>query len=160
MAPKPQKPVLSTDSLSPYRSHRKVYVEKFGLQIPMREVELTGSEPPVRLYDTSGPRVSGHEEGLPHLREKWIAARSGDRTPTQLHYARKGEITEEIVVTSQQAVISAQVTDSSGRPVERSRTLAVIDPGRRLGLKPRFDGSAGENSSVEFDLIAINLLGQ
>ncbi|MEE4382983.1 MAG: phosphomethylpyrimidine synthase ThiC, partial [Pseudomonadales bacterium] len=96
MAAKPQKPVLSTDSLSPYRSHRKVYVEKYGLRIPMREVELTGGEEPVRLYDTSGPRVSGHEEGLPRLREAWIARRAGTPRPTQLHFARKGEITEEM----------------------------------------------------------------
>jgi phosphomethylpyrimidine synthase len=96
MAAKPQKTVLSTDSLSPYRSHRKVYVEKYGLQIPMREVELGGGEEPVRLYDTSGPRVSGHEEGLPRLREEWIARRSGTPRPTQLHFARKGEITEEM----------------------------------------------------------------
>ena len=96
MPAKPQKSVLSTDSLKPYRSHRKIYVEKFGLQIPMREVELSGGEEPVRLYDTSGPRTAGHEEGLPHLREKWIAARSGDRRPTQLHYARKSVITEEM----------------------------------------------------------------
>jgi phosphomethylpyrimidine synthase len=96
MADKPHQDAPSTDSLSLYRSHRKVYVEKFGLQIPMREVELGGGEEPVRLYDTSGPRVSGHEEGLPHLREKWIASRSGDRRPTQLHYARKSVITEEM----------------------------------------------------------------
>jgi hypothetical protein len=52
MPAKPQKRVLSTDSLAPYRSHRKMYVEKYGLQIPMREVELSGGEDPVRLYDT------------------------------------------------------------------------------------------------------------
>jgi phosphomethylpyrimidine synthase len=96
MPAKPQKRVLSTDSLAPYRSHRKVYVEKYGLQIPMREVELSGGEDPVRLYDTSGPRVSGSEEGLPHLRADWIEKRSSDRRPTQLHYARKSIITEEM----------------------------------------------------------------
>ena len=96
MVDQPHSDVPTTDSLSPYRSHRKVYVEKYGLQIPMREVQLGGGEKPVRLYDTSGPRVSGYEEGLPHLREKWIAARSGDRRPTQLHYARKSVITEEM----------------------------------------------------------------
>jgi phosphomethylpyrimidine synthase len=96
MAPKPQKPVRTTDSLSLYPTHRKVYVEQHGLQIPMREVQLGGGEEPVRLYDTSGPRVSGYEEGLPHLRAAWIAKRSGDRHPTQLAYARKGEITEEM----------------------------------------------------------------
>ena len=79
MAAKPPQDAPNTDSLAPYRTHRKIYVEKHGLQIPMREVELGGGEEPVRLYDTSGPRVSGHEEGLPRLREPWVAARSGTR---------------------------------------------------------------------------------
>jgi phosphomethylpyrimidine synthase len=96
MAAKPQKPVLSTDSLAPYRTHRKVYVEKYGLQIPAREVDLGGGEDPVRLYDTSGPRVSGHEEGLPTLRTPWIEKRKSTARPTQLYYARRSQITEEM----------------------------------------------------------------
>jgi len=32
----------------------------------------------------------------PDLRQPWIAARRGDPTPTQLHYARRGLITEEM----------------------------------------------------------------
>ena len=89
---------LSDQVTRPFASSRKVYVtgSRADIRVPMREISLAASEPPVRLYDTSGPRVSGHEEGLPHLREEWIAARSGDRTPTQLHYARKGEITQEM----------------------------------------------------------------
>ena len=53
------------------------------------------------------------------------------------------------------AAISAQITDTSGRPVERSLTVPVNDSGLRFGLKPLFDGSASENSSVQFDVIAI-----
>ncbi len=33
----------------------KVYVEKDGLKVPMREIPLTGKEKPIRVYDTSGP---------------------------------------------------------------------------------------------------------
>ena len=54
------------------------------------------------------------------------------------------------------ATIFAQVQDSSGRPVERSLTLPVGGTASRLGLKPLFDGEAGENSSVAFDAIAID----
>ena len=53
------------------------------------------------------------------------------------------------------ATISAQITDTSGRPVERSLTVPVNDSGLRLGLKSLFDGSASENSSVQFDVLAI-----
>ncbi|RKZ11764.1 phosphomethylpyrimidine synthase [bacterium] len=96
MPAKPQSDAPSIEALEPYRTHRKVYVEKYGLRIPMREVELGGDEAPVRLYDCSGPQVSSPTEGLPHLRKDWVAGRSGDRRPTQLHYARKGVITEEM----------------------------------------------------------------
>ena len=41
----------------------------------MREVALSGGEPPIRLYDTSGPQGHDVRDGLPKLREPWIAAR-------------------------------------------------------------------------------------
>jgi len=53
------------------------------------------------------------------------------------------------------ATITAQVSDTSGRPVERSMTLPVFQETLRLGLKPLFDGSAGQNSTVQFDVIAV-----
>ncbi|MFC4104841.1 phosphomethylpyrimidine synthase ThiC [Micromonospora zhanjiangensis] len=90
-------------------TRRKVYVEgpSPDIRVPFAEVELTGGEPPVRLYDTSGPG-SDPDVGLPPLRGPWIAAR-GDvaptagagtplagRRPTQLAYARAGTITPEM----------------------------------------------------------------
>ena len=37
----------------------KVYVtgSRPDIRVPFAEVELTGDNPPVRLYDTSGPRI-------------------------------------------------------------------------------------------------------
>ncbi|HUU36153.1 MAG TPA: phosphomethylpyrimidine synthase ThiC [Vicinamibacterales bacterium] len=66
------------------------------LRVPMREVRLSGGEPSVRLYDTSGPRLTDVRQGLPKVREPWAAARRGQASPTQLAYARKGEITPEM----------------------------------------------------------------
>jgi phosphomethylpyrimidine synthase len=48
--------------------------------VPFREVALSGGEPPVRLYDTSGPytdenRAVDIEKGLAGLRRDWILAR-------------------------------------------------------------------------------------
>jgi len=100
----------------------KVYIEgPRGIRIPMREISLSGGEPPLRVYDTSGPQGYDVTDGLPPLREAWIADRGispapsralrarGDsllfsRTPvrrsarplTQLYYARQGEITPEM----------------------------------------------------------------
>ena len=80
----------------PLPGSKKIYLEQDGMRVPQREVALSGGEPAVRLYDSSGPPNPDPRVGLPKLREPWIAARNGHRTPTQMHYARKGEITEEM----------------------------------------------------------------
>ena len=66
------------------------------LRVPMREVALSGGEAPVRLYDTSGPQGHDVRDGLPKLRAPWLAQRKGAPVVTQLHYARKGEVTPEM----------------------------------------------------------------
>jgi phosphomethylpyrimidine synthase len=57
-------------------NRRKAYVTGLnpGVRVPVVEVETSDGEPPVRLYDTSGPGGDA-EVGLPGLREEWIAAR-------------------------------------------------------------------------------------
>jgi phosphomethylpyrimidine synthase len=90
-------------------SSKKVYVDG----VPMREVTLSGENPPLRLYDTSGPYTDPAYQvdlklGLPPFRREWILAR-GDVTPsriglrarsgrrvTQMHYARRGDVTREM----------------------------------------------------------------
>ena len=66
----------------------KVYDETFvetpngriDLRVPAREVALSGGQPPVRLYDTSGPQGHDPRQGLPKLREPWIAPRRATTT--------------------------------------------------------------------------------
>ena len=91
-----------------YPNSQKIYDEtlvdtphgRVELRVPLREVSLGGGEQPVRLYDTSGPQGHDPRVGLPKLREPWIAPRRADakagKAVTQLHYARKGEITPEM----------------------------------------------------------------
>lgn len=69
------------------------------LYIPCRRVHLTEPEAPVDLYDTSGPQGINPREGLAKLRQNWIRRREqrGDKVFTQMHYARRGEITEEML---------------------------------------------------------------
>jgi len=67
----------------PIRGSRKIYVEgRDGIQVAMRAVDLEPSsgEPPVTLYDTSGPYTDPARRidimaGLPELRRDWIRAR-------------------------------------------------------------------------------------
>ncbi len=80
-----------------FPNSKKVY-DGGDLPVPHREVRLGGGEAPMRLYDTSGPAGYSYEDGLPHLRAPWIERRraSGDSNFSQLHWARKGEVTEEM----------------------------------------------------------------
>jgi phosphomethylpyrimidine synthase len=124
----------------PHSSSRKVYVtgSRPDIRVPMREISLTGDNPPLRLYDTSGPYTDPSAEldlkrGLTPLRLGWIIDRgdvhelpgptsayrrsreenpalggvrfasvrrplraSPGRCVTQMHYARRGEITQEM----------------------------------------------------------------
>lgn len=64
----------------PIRGSRKIYVGKYN--VAMREIELepSANEPPVRVYDTSGPYTDPDiridiEKGLKPVRRDWILAR-------------------------------------------------------------------------------------
>jgi phosphomethylpyrimidine synthase len=67
----------------PIRGSRKVHVEgKGGIRVAMREIVLEPSsgEPPLRVYDTSGPYTDPDARidimaGLPELRRDWIRGR-------------------------------------------------------------------------------------
>src|ERR1043166_9074928 len=74
------KPILHPKSLSvtrgPLPGSRKIYVDG----VPFREVALSGGEPSMRLYDTSGPYTDDSvaidiEKGLAARRRDWILAR-------------------------------------------------------------------------------------
>jgi phosphomethylpyrimidine synthase len=119
---------------------RKIYVTgtRPDIRVPMREITLAGDNPPLRLYDTSGPYTDPTafldvKLGLPPLRLPWILGRNDveelggpsslyrrereedpalggirfasvrrplraktGRRVTQMHYARRGEITPEM----------------------------------------------------------------
>jgi len=102
-----------SDFTTAFPNSRKILVDgPQGVRVPMREIALSGGEPAVHVYDTSGPQDCDVTHGLPKLRESWVRARvdgarpsNGDARPpasrggrcvTQLHYARKGEITPEM----------------------------------------------------------------
>ncbi len=111
-----------------FPNSRKVTIEGGrGIRVPVREIVLSGGEPPLRVYDTSGPQGTDVRQGLPTPRLPWILERDVDRLPrspaaplpsgsgdelipeglrrpvfrgrgpvTQLHFARRGEVTPEM----------------------------------------------------------------
>src|SRR4051794_7627753 len=69
-------------AVQPLPSSTKVYVGP--LRVPMREITQSDGNPPITVYDTSGPYTDPAaridiRKGLPALREPWITAR-GDTT--------------------------------------------------------------------------------
>ena len=126
------------------------------LRVPMREIELSptpgagGSEENAALavYDTSGPYTDPAcdldlDRGLPALRAAWIAERNdteerrtaGRRTGlrarpgrrvTQMHYARRGEITAEMEFA---AIRENQRREGCGE-------LSHQHPGEPFGVTP------------------------
>src|SRR5919197_6081977 len=74
-----------TVSTGPLPASRKIHVAGVrhpDLRVPLREIELTpgAGEPPVRVYDSSGPYTDPAARidigaGLAPLRRPWVAAR-------------------------------------------------------------------------------------
>ena len=71
-----------TVSTGPLPASRKLYVpgEREGVRVALREIRVGGGEPPVRVYDASGPYTDPDvavdiRKGLPALRDTWIRAR-------------------------------------------------------------------------------------
>jgi len=65
-------------AVQPLPSSRKIHVGR--LRVPMREIAQSGGNPPIFVYDTSGPYTDPDagidiQKGLPALREQWITAR-------------------------------------------------------------------------------------
>ena len=124
-----------------YPNSRKIYVDgPQGVQVPMREIALSGGEAPLRVYDTSGPQDVEVRLGLPKVRESWIVQRRQSATTgqgiTQLAYARRGEITPEMEFISAREGLPAEFVRS-----EVARGRAIIPANiRHLELEPMIIG--------------------
>jgi len=111
--------------------------------IPVREVKLTNGEPSIELYETSGPQGHDVRKGLPRLRAEWIEHRKqrGDTNHSQMHFARRGEITPEMrfialrekvdpefvrsEVASGRAIIPANINHPESEPMIIGRNFLV-----------------------------------
>ena len=76
------KPTVTTGPLPASKKIYKSGVQHPDIRVPMREIELhpTANEPPVTVYDCSGPYSDPAIKtdiamGLPRIREPWITAR-------------------------------------------------------------------------------------
>ena len=124
----------------------KIYVDgPLGVRVPMREIALvstssassqSGEDPALRVYDTSGPQDHNVTDGLPKLRAPWVGCRRHDPCVTQLHYARKGEITPEMAFVAIREGLPAEFVRD-----EVARGRAIIPANiNHLELEPMIIG--------------------
>jgi phosphomethylpyrimidine synthase len=81
-------------AIQPLPNSRKVYVGELG--VPLREITQSGDNPPILVYDTSGPYTDPAaridiRKGLAPLREPWIVQRNDTTVldgPSS-HYGRR-----------------------------------------------------------------------
>lgn len=108
------------------------------LNIPFRRVHLEDPEQPyVDLYDTSGPQGVNPKEGLPKLRQEWIEAREGKYNRyTQMHFARQGIITEEMLYCAKREGVEPEFVRSE---VARGRAI-ICSNKKHLELEPQIIG--------------------
>jgi phosphomethylpyrimidine synthase len=145
-ATKPVTPLPAESWAEAFPNSTKVYLEGArGVRVPVREIALSGGEPPLRVYDATGPQGADVRGGLPPLRRPWILARevedTGRRTMgdaalvpeslrrgvlrgrgavTQLQFARRGEITEEMEFIALREGMPAELVRSE---VARGRAI-------------------------------------
>jgi phosphomethylpyrimidine synthase len=175
----------SSDYGDAFPNSHKVHVSgDLGVRVPMRRITLSGGEPPLDVYDTSGPRITSVRDGAPELRRDWILARAVERVErthassdeiltafstrartalrgrgpvTQLHYARKGEITPEMSFVARREGVDAELVRSE---IARGRTIIPaninhpeLEPmtiGRKFLVKINANiGTSAVTSSIE-----------
>ncbi len=144
--PDPAAPPPAESYAEAFPRSTKVFVEgPRGVRVPVREIALSGGEPPLRVYDATGPQGHDVRQGLPPLRAPWIRARAvvdtgrrtggdpglvpdglrrpvlrGTGTVTQLQFASRGEISEEMEFAALREGMPAELVRSE---VARGRAI-------------------------------------
>ena len=88
----PAPPASSFEEAFP--NSRKIHLDgPRGIRVPMREIALSGGEPPLRVYDTSGPQGHDVNVGLPGAAPAldpasamWEGRRAGGRSGARLNH--------------------------------------------------------------------------
>jgi phosphomethylpyrimidine synthase len=165
---------------------RKVHVDgPEGVRVPMREISLE-EEPSIKVPDTSGPLGHDPNTGLPSVRAEWIRARGdvdeadahygvrgasdlipealrrprilrGSGPVSQMHYAKRGEITPEMEFIAIREGLGAEFVRSE---VARGRAIIPaninhpeLEPmviGRNFRVKINANiGNSAVTSSIE-----------
>ncbi|MEM7311165.1 MAG: phosphomethylpyrimidine synthase ThiC [Planctomycetota bacterium] len=146
-----------------FPSSHKTFVEVehngFALRVPKRRIHLTNDEPPLDVYDSSGPQGGDPRQGLPKLRAPWIQGREAtcDGNRSQMHYARRGVVTEEMAYVAAREGVEPEFVRSEiarGRAIlpanVRHTELEPMIIGRNFHVKINANiGNSAVSSSIE-----------
>jgi len=135
---------FETSFPSSHKIHEEIEHNGHTLRVPKRRIHLSNDDPPVDVYDTSGPQGCDVRTGVPKVRAEWIAKRARENESgnlSQLHYARRGVVTEEMAfiaaregvdpefvrseVARGRAVIPANVNHPESEPMIIGRNFLV-----------------------------------
>ena len=151
-------PVAGIVDPQAFPSSHKVYITAGELKVPMRRIELSEGEPPLDVYDTSGPQGCDVHHGLPKLRQPWVNARlkRGDQNLSQMHYARAGVVTEEMQFVAVREGVDPEFVRSeiaAGRAIiPANRNHSELEPmiiGRNFLVKINANiGNSAVSSSI------------
>jgi phosphomethylpyrimidine synthase len=148
-------------SASSHKVLRPVEHGGFRFDVPYRRIHLSGGEPPLDVYDTSGPDAPATRAGLPKLREPWLRARlsgpADDGNRSQMHYARAGIVTPEMAFAAEREGTSAEFVRAeiaAGRAIlpanVRHPELEPMVIGRNFLVKINANiGNSAIRSSIE-----------
>ena len=129
---------------------RKVYVEgsRPGVRVPFAEVDLA-SEPPVRLYDTSGPG-SDPVEGLSPARRPWVLGREDVEEVA----GRTASLRDDGRAAVRRGGAAAGLQRQATRPLRArpSRTVTQMHYARRGAVTPEMEFAA-VREGVEPELV-------
>jgi phosphomethylpyrimidine synthase len=126
------------------------------MSVPFRRVHLS-TEGHFDLYDTTGPQGFDPRDGIPKVRESWVANRSDQsRGWTQMRWARAGVITEEMAFVAAREGVEAEFVRleiAEGRaviPANRCHTeLEPVIIGRKFRTKINSNiGNSATHSSI------------
>ncbi|HED65458.1 MAG TPA: phosphomethylpyrimidine synthase ThiC [Planctomycetes bacterium] len=152
---------FETSFPSSHKVFREVPYGDTTLRVPFRRVHLGAGEPPVDLYDSSGPQGVDPREGLEPLRKPWTEARTPDVGPggnrTQMHFARRGIVTAEMAYAAAREGVDPEFVRSEiarGRAILPSNVnhpeLEPMLIGRNFLVKINSNiGNSAVSSSIE-----------
>lgn len=115
--------------------HHEIVSHENGstLQVPFRRISLTGGSGLFDVYTTVGPDHGSNDiKGIRKMREEWMQKRDDSKPMTQMRYAKRGIITEEMLFCAVREGVPAEMVRE-----EVAAGRAIIPSNKRhLELEP------------------------